>query len=109
MTSLTQNFLNPNNKPFVIGEFTIRQDEDGRFCLNDLHKASGGADKHQPAYFMRNKQTNDLILEINNSANLQSLENDRSANLHIAFKKNRRRKGWDVCSKGTRVCLCNVD
>ncbi|WP_228256855.1 MULTISPECIES: KilA-N domain-containing protein [Acinetobacter] len=93
MTSLTQNFLNPNNKPFVIGEFTIRQDEDGRFCLNDLHKASGGADKHQPAYFMRNKQTNDLILEINNSANLQSLENDRSANLHIAFKKIEGAKG----------------
>jgi len=31
MTSLTQNFLNPNNKPFVIGDFTIRQDEGGRF------------------------------------------------------------------------------
>lgn len=93
MTSLTQNFLNPNNKPFVIGEFTIRQDEDGRFCLNDLHKASGGADKHQPAYFMRNKQTNDLILEINNSANLQSSENERSANLHIAFKKIEGAKG----------------
>ncbi|MCZ3018425.1 KilA-N domain-containing protein [Acinetobacter baumannii] len=93
MTSLAQNFLNPNNKPLVIGDFTIRQDEDGRYCLNDLHKASGGADKHQPAYFMRNKQTNDLIIEINNSANLQSSENERSSNLQIAFKKIEGAKG----------------
>lgn len=64
MTSLTQNFLNPNNKPFVIGDFTIRQDEDGRFCINDLHKASGALEKHQPAFFMRNKQTKDLIDEL---------------------------------------------
>lgn len=64
MTSLTQNFLNQNNKPFVIGDFTIRQDEDGRFCINDLHKASGALEKHQPAFFMRNKQTKDLIDEL---------------------------------------------
>lgn len=51
MSNLTQNFLNPNNKPLVIGEFTIRQDEDGRYCLNDLHKASGDLAKHKPANF----------------------------------------------------------
>lgn len=64
MTSLSQNFLNPNNKPLIIGEFTIRQDEDGRYCINDLHKASGGLDKHQPAFFMRNQQTKNLIEEL---------------------------------------------
>ena len=77
MSNLTQNFANPNNQPLVIGDFSIRQDEDGRYCLNDLHKASGYDKKHQPAYFIRNQQTKDLIGEIVNSANLQSLENNQ--------------------------------
>ena len=77
MSNLTQNLVNPNTQPLVIGEFSIRQDEDGRYCLNDLHKASGYDKKHQPAYFIRNQQTKDLIGEIVNSANLQSLENNQ--------------------------------
>jgi len=83
MTTIQQNLLNPNNQPLTIGEFSIRQDEDGRYCLNDLHKASGNNKKHQPAYFVRNQQTKDLVDEIVNSANLQSLENNRYANSHI--------------------------
>ena len=77
MSNLTQNLVNPNTQPLVIGDFSIRQDEDGRYCLNDLHKASGYDKKHQPAYFIRNQQTKDLIGEIVNSANLQSLENNQ--------------------------------
>ncbi|MDO7456615.1 KilA-N domain-containing protein [Acinetobacter baumannii] len=86
MTSLAQNFLNPNNKPLVIGDFTIRQDEEGRFMLGDLHKASGHNQKHQPAFFLRNQQTKDLIAEIEASANLQTSSENHSANLHSAVK-----------------------
>ncbi|MEB3753821.1 KilA-N domain-containing protein [Acinetobacter sp. MD2(2019)] len=77
MTSLTQNQFNTNAQPLVLGGFSIRQDDEGRYCLNDLHKASGSDKKHQPAYFIRNQQTKDLVLEIENpsngaSANLQT-------------------------------------
>ncbi|MFW2014214.1 KilA-N domain-containing protein [Acinetobacter bereziniae] len=34
---------------------------DNLFCLNDLHKASGDAQKHKPANFLRSQQTIDLI------------------------------------------------
>lgn len=86
MTSLAQNFLNPNNKPLVIGDFTIRQDEEGRYMLGDLHKASGAEKKHQPSNFLRTDQIKELISEIDHSANLQSSENDHSSNMRSAVK-----------------------
>ena len=64
MSNLTQNFANPNNQPLVIGDLSVRQDEDGRYCLNDLHKASGGENKHAPYRFIRLEQTIDLVNEI---------------------------------------------
>ncbi|MBY8116897.1 KilA-N domain-containing protein [Vibrio fluvialis] len=42
---------------------------DGFYSLNDLHRVSGGAKKHQPHQFLRNEQTRELIGEVNRSAN----------------------------------------
>ena len=51
----------PNITPLIIAEVTIRQDQDGRYCLNDLHKAAGNEPKHAPAQFFRNEQAVQLI------------------------------------------------
>ena len=62
--------FNQNQKTIEIDGAVIRQDQYGRYCLNDLHKASGGQDKHAPYRFIRNEQTQDLITEINRSPNM---------------------------------------
>lgn len=86
MSNLTQNFANPNNQPLVIGEFSIRQDEDGRYCLNDLHKASGGLKKHQLSNFLRTDQTQELITEIEQVSDMRSTYFDRSSDMSFDQK-----------------------
>lgn len=48
----------PTQADFVIHEVN------GLYSLNDLHKASGGADKHKPNNFLRNQETQALITAI---------------------------------------------
>lgn len=50
-----------NQKTIEIDGAVIRQDQYGRYCLNDLHKAGGSERKNQPQYFLENKQTQDLV------------------------------------------------
>ena len=47
----------------IISQNAIRQ-IDNLYSLNDLHKASGNAEKHRPSLFIRLDTTQDLISEI---------------------------------------------
>lgn len=58
MNSITTQHSTPS---LVIGDVTILQDEEGRYSLNDLHSAAGGADKHSPRKWLRYQQAQDLI------------------------------------------------
>jgi DNA-binding XRE family transcriptional regulator len=45
----------------IISDISIRQDEQGRYCLNDLHKASGGESRHQPGKWDITQQAAEII------------------------------------------------
>lgn len=53
-----------SNTNLTILSTTIRQDDQGRYCLNDCHKASGGDATKAPAQWLRNDQTKALIGEL---------------------------------------------
>lgn len=62
--------MNALVKPHIaIDGIEIRTDAQGRFCLNDLHKASGNERKNEPSLFLGNKQTQALVQELITTGN----------------------------------------
>ncbi len=52
-------------KSLIVANVPVRTDAEGRYCLNDMHKAAGGEKKHQPSDFLRLTSTCALIRELN--------------------------------------------
>ncbi|MEB1099673.1 phage antirepressor KilAC domain-containing protein [Xanthomonas campestris pv. campestris] len=48
----------------TIASTTIRRDDLGRYCLNDLHQAAGGEDRHSPNRFTRTNTFQVLVTEL---------------------------------------------
>lgn len=74
----------------MIADIEIRQDEEGRFSLNDLHRASGAAAKHQPANWIRLEDTKELAAEIERSSELRNA---------ITVRQGGRVQGTFVCKE----------
>lgn len=70
------------NNLMVIDGIEVRRDAYGRYSLNDLHRAAGSLDKHKPAFWLRNEQTERLIseLQICNSVNIEPVNVIRGGN-----------------------------
>jgi phage antirepressor YoqD-like protein len=45
----------------AIDSVSIRQDQQGRYCLNDLHRAAGGEERHKPKYWSALQQVQELV------------------------------------------------
>jgi hypothetical protein len=48
----------------TISNTPINQDTDGRYCLNDFHKAAGGEEKHSPNRWTRTENYKALVEEL---------------------------------------------
>jgi hypothetical protein len=54
----------------MILQTPIRRDADGRYCLNDLHRAAGGEERHAPWRFIRLETTEELVAEISKAPDM---------------------------------------
>lgn len=48
----------------IIADTAISVDAQGRYCLNDLHRAAGGEVRHRPSTWIQNQQTQALLSEL---------------------------------------------
>lgn len=80
----------------TIANHSIRT-SDNLYSLNDLHKSSGGAKKHEPYQFMRNKQTQELI---------QAIEAEGNIAYHTVQGGNAKQQGTFVCREIVIAYAC---
>lgn len=73
------------NPALDINGISIRRDADGRYCLNDLHKAAGGENRHRPSLWLNNKQTIELIEEIE-KAGIPAIQSKQQLGSFVAWE-----------------------
>ncbi|MCI1244231.1 MAG: KilA-N domain-containing protein [Acetobacter fabarum] len=56
--------MTPHNTELTILSTTIHQDAEGRYCLNDCHKAAGGEESKSPNRFARSEGYKALVSEL---------------------------------------------
>ncbi|MBX6273921.1 KilA-N domain-containing protein [Pseudomonas aeruginosa] len=52
------------SKQLTVCGVDIKQDAEGRYCLNDLHKAAGGERRHDTREFLDRDSTQELVQEL---------------------------------------------
>lgn len=65
----------------TVANTLIRKNEKGLYCLNDLHKASGGESKNRIAYWLQTKQANECITALNAKDGKPSFEQNQSLSI----------------------------
>lgn len=77
----------------------IRQDDHGRYSLNDLHKAAGGSRRFEPNRWLRLDQTQALIREMENYPDLGSLDGAETTGIPVVSTAEGRRGGTFVAKE----------
>lgn len=93
------------SKSITVFDKTIRTDADGRFCLNDLHKAAmanGKATKSQrPGVFLDSNSVKGFIAELD--------ETDAAFTASVKSIKGGRQETRNLCHRAGGVAVCRMD
>lgn len=83
----------------TIASTNIRRDDDGRYCLNDLHAASGANPTHRPNQFLRIDQTKELISELQAQQTDAQICASNTNQPVMTIKGGKRPQGTFVCKE----------